>query len=84
MSMNHTEDKMAYANNAVGSLDQAALSAPTAMLRSGFHRPVFHMLAHGLSEGPHTAQLRVGHRQNSLSTGHAVRVLPFGASSHQA
>jgi hypothetical protein len=48
-----------------------------------FHRPVFHMLAHGLSNGPHTAQLRVADRQNPLSTGHAVRVLQFGTSSHQ-
>lgn len=46
-----------------------------------FHRPVFHMLAHGLSNGPHTAQLRVANSQNPLSTGHAVRVLQFGTSS---
>lgn len=45
-----------------------------------FHRPVFHMLAHGLSNGPHTVQLRVGDRQNPLSTGHAVRVLQFGCA----
>jgi lysophospholipase L1-like esterase len=49
-----------------------------------FHRPVFHMLAHGLANGPHTARLRVADRQTPLSTGHAVRVLQFGASSHQA
>ena len=45
-----------------------------------FHRPVFHMLAHGLSNGPHTAQLRVADRQNPLSTGHAVRVLQFASA----
>ena len=46
-----------------------------------FHRPVFHILAHGLDVGAHRAQLRVADRQNSLSTGHAVRVLQFGATS---
>lgn len=46
-----------------------------------FHRPVFHMLAHGLSDGRHKAQLRVAHRQNPLSADHAVRVLQFGVSS---
>ncbi len=45
-----------------------------------FHRPVFHVLAHGLDEGPHTAQLRVADRQNPLSTGHAVRVLQFASA----
>ena len=35
MSKNHTEDKMIYANDAVVALDQAALSAPTAIFRSG-------------------------------------------------
>ena len=34
MSKNHTEDKMIYANDAVIALDQATLSAPTAILRS--------------------------------------------------
>ncbi len=49
-----------------------------------FHRPVFRMLAHGLANGPHTARLRVADRQNPRSTGRAVRVLPFGASSYHA
>ena len=149
--MSHTEDKLAYANDAVVALDQAALSAPAAIPRSGlpnsanrflrektgrvaflggsitqmegwskliekdlrsrfpekefqfnnagvggtnsatelhlfdnychrFHRPVFHILAHGLDEGAHMARLRVADRQNPLSTGHAVRVLQFAAA----
>ena len=44
-----------------------------------FHRPGFHILAHGLDEGAPMARLRVADRQNSLSTGHAVRILQFAA-----
>lgn len=46
-----------------------------------FHRPVFHMLAHGLSNAPHQVEVRVADRQNPLSTGHAVRVLQFGTAN---
>ncbi len=35
LSKNRTEDKISYANDSVVPLDRVALSAPTAILRSG-------------------------------------------------
>lgn len=45
-----------------------------------FHRPVFHILAHGLPVGSHTAQLRMAERRNAESIGHAARVLHFAVA----
>jgi hypothetical protein len=45
-----------------------------------FHRPVFHVLAHSLPEGKHTAQLRVAGVRHADSTGHAVRILNFAVA----
>lgn len=45
-----------------------------------FHRPVFHVLAHNLSPGPHTVQLRMAGRHHAESTGHAARILQFAVA----
>ncbi len=45
-----------------------------------FHRPVFHILAQGLPPGGHTARLRMSAHHHPRSTGHAARILQFGAA----
>ncbi len=42
-----------------------------------FHRPVFHLLAQGLSAGRHTLRLRIAERSDPDSTGHACRIVRF-------
>jgi sialidase-1 len=45
-----------------------------------FHRPVFHVLAHGLPAGTHTAALRIAGRRHAASAGHAARLRHFAAA----